>query len=288
MKQRFTVFDFINIILLTLFGLACFYPFYYIIIYSLSNPLQAIRGIYFLPRNISLANYIQTLSGNNIPHAFFISISRTVLGTFLSVMWTAVYSYGISKQEMIFHKAIYRFMIVSMYFSVGFIPGYVTMLMYGFKNNFLVYIIPGLIGPGGVILMKTFFEQQPISLEESAMLDGAGYFKILFKIVMPICMPMIAAVSVFTAVGQWNTWADNMFYCPDPNLLTIQMLLYNFLAQASARVNVNDADLFKQVKVTPMSIRMTITVIAILPIMMVYPFMQKYFVKGLLIGAIKG
>ena len=164
------------------------------------------------------------------------------------------------------------------------------MRMYGLKDNFWLYIIPGAVNAFFLILTKTFIEQLPGSMEESAKIDGAGFFTIFSRIIMPLCRPIIATITVFCAVGQWNSWQDNYFLVGNPHLQTLQLILYTYLTKAQAlagmmSIGVN-MDLTKQL--TPLSVQMSITVITVIPIMLVYPFLQKQFAKGIMMGAIKG
>lgn len=269
-------------------GIITIYPFYYILIYSLSNPSKALRGIYILPAGFTLDNYIQIFSRNNIAQAAFVSLSRTVAGTLITLICCSALAYGVSKEILPFRKFIYRAVSITMYISVGLIPWYVTMMALGLKNNFLLYILPTTVVPFYVILFKTYFESLPPSLEEAALVDGADYYTILLRIVVPLSKPIIATVGLFQAVNQWNSWVDNLYLCSSPKLMTLQLMLYNFFNETTAITNINDASKLGLNVLTPSSVRMTITVIAILPIFLVYPFLQRYFMKGILLGAVKG
>ncbi|MEI6051810.1 MAG: carbohydrate ABC transporter permease, partial [Opitutaceae bacterium] len=182
-------------------------------------------------------------------------------------------------------------MVVTMYFSAGLIPWYLTMRGLGLKNSFLLYVIPSAVSAFYVILLKTYMEQLPASLSESAKIDGAGYFRTFRSIVFPISMPIIATIAVFSSVGQWSSWFDNLMLVNEPKLQTMQMILYQYLNSSQALSNMSTLDFARgtaAVKLTPVSIQVTITVITTLPIILVYPFLQRYFAKGILIGAIKG
>ncbi|MCL2060325.1 MAG: carbohydrate ABC transporter permease [Oscillospiraceae bacterium] len=283
-----------NAINYTVFGLIMFlslYPFYYIFIYSISDSVQAIKGITFYPRGFTLDNYVGIFQQEGIPRAAMISVLRTVTGTMLTVFCSSFFGYLMTKQKMYFRKIIYRFMVITMYISAGLIPWYLTMRMYGFNNNFLVYIMPGALNAFHVILIKTFIEQLPASLEEAAIVDGAGTLMIFTRVIFPLSMPIIATISVFTAVGQWNSWFDNLiFMVGRPDYNTLQIILYNLLRRAgtiSSNIDMTSAEQMAK-RITPDSIRMTITMVVTFPILFVYPFAQKYFVKGIMIGAIKG
>ena len=259
MKQKFTVFDAIIYLLFILIMIACIYPFYYVVIYSISNPELASKVV-LLPKGFSLQTYKTLFSLNNIVGAFGISVARTVLGTGLTVVCTSFLAYLVTKQEMFARKFVYRFFVITMYINAGLIPWYLTMRAYGLKDNFLLYILPTAVSAYYMILIKTYMESLPISMEESARIDGAGYFRI------------------FRSIN-------------DENLQTMQMILYNYINQAQNVANVSSqtmADTANAVKITPMAIKMCITVIATVPIMCVYPFLQKHFVKGIMMGAVKG
>jgi len=206
-----------------------------------------------------------------------------------------VFAFFVTKDELPCRKLIYRLLIITMYFNAGLIPWYITMKMLHLNNSFLLYIIPYAISPFYVVLLKTFIEQLPMSLEESARIDGAGHFTIFIKIICPLSIPIIATIAVFSAVMQWNTWFDNFFLVQNPRLRTLQLVLYNYLNEANniamqiKNENALEAGIrTNKITITPQAIKMTITMVVTLPIIFVYPFMQKYFVKGIMMGAIKG
>jgi len=277
---------------LTIVALICSYPFYYILIYSVSIPSEAVRGVYWIPAGFTMQNYIEIFRQNDILHAAFISVSRTILGTALGVFCTSLFAFLLTQQRLRFRMAIYRLVVVTMFLNAGLIPWYVTMVKLGFKNNFLLYIIPSAIGAFYLILVKTYMEQIPPALQEAAMIDGAGPFKIYYKIIFPVSMPVIATIAIFMAVDQWNTWLDNFYLADIAQLQTLQKLLLGYLADQQAMVMSAMSKMQQQssnsVKVTPTSIRMTITMVVMLPVLLIYPIFQKYFVKGIMIGAVKG
>lgn len=293
MQTRFwdISFSISNYILLSLITFACIYPFYYIFIYSISDPVAASGGLVFLPKGLNVDNYVRMLQLPNIYSSFVISVLRTLLGTVITVFSCTFFAYLVTKRELPFRKLIYRYVVITLYLNAGLIPWYLTMKSLGMKNNFLVYIIPGAIVGFYVILIKTFIESLPGALEESAMIDGAGYFTIFTKIIFPLSLPIIATIAVFAAVGQWNTWQDNFFLVSDPKLQTVQMVLYNYMNQVQSIANMTMQELSRGEaarKITPQAVRMTMTMIVTIPILFVYPFLQKYFVKGLMLGAVKG
>lgn len=288
------LFHSINYIVFTIFSLVCLYPFYYILIYSLSDADAAGRQIMvFLPAGFTLDNYLVMLKLRGIPQAFMVSISRVVLGTAVTLFFCSMFGYVIAKQELPFRRLMYRLTVVSMYLNAGLIPWYITMKSYGLRNSFLLYILPFAISPFFVILIKTYVEQISPALEESAIVDGAGYFTVFTRIIIPVSTPIMAAVGIFSAVNQWNTWSDNFFLVGDARLQTLQYTLWLYLNQAEriasqAMTDYRAIEKVKEFTLSPTTIRMTITMIVTIPIILVYPFLQRYFVKGIMLGAVKG
>ena len=284
-------FDIVNYIILLVLVFITAYPFYYILIYSISDPVEVQKGIGFLPAGFTLDNFMTIFKLKGIANAVLISVLRAVAGTVLTVLCCTFFAYLVTKKELYFRKVIYRFVIVSMYFNAGFIPWYITMKTLGLKNNFLLYILPGSITAFFVILIKTYIEQLPSALEESAKIDGAGYISVFINIIFPLSKPIIATIAIFSAVGQWNAWIDNYFLVQNPKLTTLQLILYNYLNLASDIINKSVKELGEgeQVsRITPTSIKMTMTMVVTIPIILVYPAMQRHFVKGIMLGAIKG
>ena len=281
-----------NYAFLGLFFLLCLYPFYYIFSYSLSDPKEAALSlrVAFLPVKPTIQNYIDIFKISDIVHATYISVLRTFIGTVITVVCCGFFAYLVTK-PMYFRKFIYRMMIITMYVGGGLIPWFTTMQMLGLYNNFLVYVLPGAISAMNVVLIKTFIEQLPISLEESALIEGAGYLRIFIAIIIPLSTPILATVAVFSAVGQWSSWFDNYILAPSENLRTLQLLLWEMIKRVNVNANeVNKAAMLAESDkvTTPMAVRMTITMVVTLPIIFVYPFMQRYFMQGIMIGAIKG
>lgn len=296
MKGRITLsgllFDLFNILLLSAFTLICVYPFYYILIYSISNAqLASMHGVVLLPRGFSLDTLKGIIELNDIPDAFLISVLRTVIGTAITIVCSSFFAFLVTQKALRLRRVIYRFVIITMYLNAGLIPWYLVMKFYGLKNNFLLYVLPGAVTAFFVILIKTYIESIPNEMEESAKIDGAGYMSTFWHIVFPLSQPIIATVAVYAAVGQWNSWIDNYFLVSAPRLQTMQMLLYNYLNQATRFQNMtNQALSASEVApvITAESVKTSITVLVVLPILFVYPFLQRYFVKGILLGAVKG
>lgn len=285
------VFDICNYAVLFLFFLMTLYPFYYIFIYSISSPIEAQKGIVLLPTHPTIDNYLEVFKLSGLFHSLVVSVLRTVIGTALTVVCSSFFAYLVTKDRLRFRKIIYRFVVITMYLNAGLIPWYIVMRLYGFNNSFLLYVVPTAITAYYVILIKTYFESLPPSLEESAQIDGAGYLTRFARIVLPMSTPIIATIVVFSAVAQWNTWYDNFFLVQDKGLRTLQLVLYDYLNEANhlAMRSIEEINRGMAVpRLTPTSVRMTITMVVTLPILFVYPWMQKYFVKGLMLGAVKG
>lgn len=292
-SQSDILFDIVNYLVLLIFAVICFYPFYYILIYSLSMPGDAAKGgFYLLPPKFSLVNYQKLLVRQNIYSSALISILRTVIGTGLTVFCSSLLAYLVTKKQLIFRKFFYRAVVITMYLNAGLIPYYITMKKMNLTNNFLIYVLPTAVSAFYVILVKTFIEQLPAAVEESAMIDGARYWRTFKSIVFPICGPIIATVTIFAAVGQWNTWQDNFFFVSNSKLNVLQYELWQILNSAQQAATVaqqsGQVDASMARNMTPVSIRMTITMITTIPIMCVYPMLQRHFIKGILIGAVKG
>ncbi len=289
------IFSVINVVIFLVFTLICVFPFYYIFINTISdNELASAGKILFYPIEIHFQNYIQVFKLKGIGQAALISLSRTVLGTFLTLLGSSFLGYAFSKPEYWKRKFWYRFVVISMYFSAGLIPWFVTMKSIGLYDNFFVYILPTMVIPFYVILFKTFVEQIPSSLEESVQVEGGGYGVRFFQIILPLSTPIIATIAVFACAGQWNSFLDTLYLVKSQELFSLQYIMYQYLNQVNAlaammrtsqSTNTNAAAMNL---LTPTSVRMTISFVVVLPILFVYPFLQRFFVKGIMIGAIKG
>ena len=290
LNKKIGVFDVINVFVLGLVAFLCAYPFYYLIIYSLSNSTEVARtDIWLLPAGFTLYNYEVLLKDPDIWQAFFVSAARTAIGTVLTVFCSAFLAYLLTRKELPCRKFFYRMTVLTMYLNAGLIPYFIIMKNYGLKNNFLLYVIPGAIGAYFVILIKTYMESLPSELAEAATVDGAGPFTIFYKIIMPVCKPILASVSVFSAVNQWNSWQDNFYLVRERSLKTLQLYLVEMLSTLDMTL-INDVNtaLEQMQKTSSLSMKACIAVVTMLPVMLVYPFFQKYFVKGIMVGSIKG
>lgn len=280
-------------IVFILFSIICIFPFYYLFICTISDPnLVEVGKIVLVPKGLTLKNYVEVLRLPGLGTATMVTLGRTFLGTALSLAVTSYLAYFFTKTEMWGRKFWYRMVVATMYFSAGMIPIYLNNKMLGLLNTFWIYIIPGLVGVYNMILIKTSMESIPAELEESALLDGAGYLTRFTKIVLPLQKPILATVGLFSAVGHWNDFFTTQLYITKPKLYTLQFLLYEFQNQvknAAAQINsASEAMGAGSSSIQPTGIRLTLTAIVIIPIMLVYPFIQKYYVKGVMIGAVKG
>ena len=290
------IYNIFNILFFAIFTFLCFYPFYYLIINSISNNQFSAAGeINWWPQGIHFDNYEKVFALDGLSTAALVSLGRTVLGTALTVIASAFLGFMFTQQQMWHRKFWYRFVIITMYFNAGIIPAFITMRNLHLTNTFWVYVLPAIVQPFNIILVKTYIESIPASLQEAAEVDGAGTFTIFRKIILPMCQPILATVAIFSAVGQWNSFQDTLIYITDSKLYSLQYLLYQYLNQASSIANQVKASAGSALNVaslataqTPTSIRMTIAVVVVLPILFVYPFFQRYFVKGMTLGAVKG
>lgn len=289
------VFNVINYIIFTIFTLACIFPFYYLFINTISDNDLVVKGVInFLPRGINLNNYKTLLSVSDLGNALIVTIARTVIGTALMVMASGLVGYLVTKKELWGRKFWYRFLIITMYFNAGTIPWFMNMQMLGLTNNFLAYIIPGIVAPYNIILVKTYIESIPAELEESAEMDGASYMTVFRKIIWPLSKPILATIAIFGAVGNWNSFTDSLMLMQSaPNLYTLQHRLYIYLNQASnlgalmkSGGVVSDAAI--KSAMSGKVIKYTISMVTVIPILLVYPFMQRYFEEGIMLGAVKG
>ncbi|MFB8724375.1 carbohydrate ABC transporter permease [Enterococcus casseliflavus] len=284
---------FIYLFLITLAFLT-FYPFWNSLVISFNSGRDTVTGgITFWPRKFTLENYQIVFQDQRLMNAFFISVLRTVIGTFASIMLTAMAAYGMSKRELMGRKFITIFFILTMFFSGGLIPTFLVVRSLGLMDSFWVMIIPGLISVWNMIIFRTFFQQLPKGLEDSAKIDGCGYWGTFFRIILPLSGPVIATLSLFTAVGHWNDWFMPSIYITSDHLIPLQTFLQRVLNSNTVSSQMSQIDsgsaarLAEMTGVTGKSLSMAIMMVATLPIVMVYPFVQKYFVKGVLIGSLK-
>jgi len=276
-------------IFLALFAFTTIYPFIYTLSISLSTTAEATReGFHLYPRQINFMSYRMVFNNKDILVTYGNTIFRTVAGVILTIVITAMYSYPLSRKYMPLRKQYTFITLFTMIFNGGMIPSYLLIKNLHLIDNRLVYILPGIISAYNVIIIKNFFLSVPESLAESAKIDGANELTILFRIFMPLSKPVLATLALWTAVSQWNAWFDAMLYINDNSKQVLQILLRRIVLE-------NQSDLIQKGVVnadssefTPETIKSATIIVTILPIICVYPFIQKYFVKGIMIGSVKG
>lgn len=292
------IFDAIIYLVLAFVVVATIYPFWNTIAISLNDGLDSLKGgISLWPRKFTWKNYQDLFVTPRIIQAGWISVSRTLLQTVLSVICTTMLAYALSRKEFVIRKPLTSILVIAMYVNAGLIPGYMLIKNLGLVGKYSVYIIPALVDIFNFILVRTYISGLPDSFVESARIDGANEFKIYLNIIMPLIVPSIAMISLFTAVGAWNSWFDTYLYASDkPHLHSLQYVLMSILQQSqNQNSSASDAGAMAlaagggsmAAKATPIAIRSAITIVATLPILVVYPLVQKYFVTGMTIGGVK-
>lgn len=278
-----------------MFTIICIFPFYYLFINTISDNDLVIKGlINFIPRGIHFGNYAALLNVSDLMSSFIVSVTRTVFGTALMVAASAFIGYLVTQQEMWGRKVWYRFIVITMYFNAGLIPWFLNMQMLGLTNTYWAYIIPGIVAPYNIILVKTYIESIPKELEESAKIDGASHIRIFAQIIWPLSKPILATIAIFGAVGNWNSFTDSLILMSSkPELYTLQHRLYIYLNQASnlsalMQSGGSVSDSAVKSALSGKVIKYTISMVTVIPILVVYPFMQRYFEKGIMLGAVKG
>lgn len=269
------------------------YPFYYIIIQAFNNGVDStMGGIYFFPRRPTLENFTTLLADSSWANAIFISVARTVVGTALGLFATSAVAYAISFENILFRGAYYKLYIFTMYFSGGMIPFYILLKSIGMLNTFWVYVIPGMLNVYYMLIMVNFYQAIPRSLYESAWLDGAGDFRVFIQIALPLSKACLATIALFYAVTQWNSWIDSVYYVTEERLRPMSYLMMEIINKSATAATITNAQsagfAASAMQTTTTSLQMASMVLAVAPILVVYPFLQKYFVKGVMIGSVKG
>lgn len=292
-KKRIETFDVVNGIMMGIMMIIMLFPFWYCLAGSFNDGTDYLKGgIYFWPRQYTMANYVTVFRDRTIFHSFLVTVAKSLLGSVSSLLVTAMAAYAMLRPGLKWKGLYAPFMTFTMYFGGGLIPYFLVIKNLHLYDNFLVYIIPGLFSVWNMIIIRSFFSELPDSLLESAKIDGAGEYRIFFQIVLPLSKPVLATVLLFSLVGQWNSYFDSMMYTSSPGLQTIQLFLKKIITDpgaagglaASAAMAIPDAAR----RVTPQTIKLAAMVVTSVPIICVYPFLQKYFVKGMTIGAVKG
>lgn len=292
-KRKNTLFDWINNILMIAMICIMFFPFWYCVVGSLNEGLDYLRGGVFLwPRKFTLSNYKAVFLDGAIASAFSVTIQKCIVGTITSLLCTAMVAYSITRPNLKLKKIYILFIMLTMFFSGGLIPYFILINDIGLYDSFWVYIIPGMFSAYNMIIIQSFMREIPNELLESAKIDGANEYRIFFQIVLPLSKPVLATIALFTLVGHWNSYFDAMMYTNSPELQTIQLFLKKVITDPSVARGLGSAATIaiptQAMKITPQVVKLATMVITALPIICVYPFLQKYFVKGVTLGAVKG
>ena len=292
MNQSFAgrVFDVFNALGMTLFVIVMFYPFINTVAISLNEGMDAVRGgIYLWPRKFTLTNFQLAFRSPGMLRGAMVSVMRTTVGVVTGVVCTALLGYIVTCRRFMGRKLIRVVFIITMYFSGGLIPTYLLMVRLGFVNTFAVYWVPGLFSAYYMILASSYIQNIPESLFESARIDGASEMRILFQFVIPLCIPMLACIAIYIGVGQWNSWFDVNIYSQDGRWDNLQIILYRLLTQSSAiSMMTEQMALYEAMRnLQPVTVRAAITVVVVVPIIMIYPFFQRFFISGITLGSVK-
>lgn len=282
------VIDVAKVLFLIFAVIICVYPFWNIFIVSINDATDAMRGgLYLLPRKLSLASYGNILGRSTFQHSILVTVARTLIGTPLSVLVTSALAYVMTRKDLVARKPLNLIFVFTMYFGGGMVPYYMVLKNLGLLDNFLVYILPGLLSVYNMILVRNYIEGMPEALFEAARIDGANDLTIFFRIVMPLAKPIVMTIALFVAISQWNSWFDAYLYTNSQSLKTMQSILVEILNQyQTSDAGASVANQLSQ-SITPDSIRMAATMVTTIPIILVYPFIQKYFVKGIMLGSVK-
>lgn len=287
--KRIRLFDICNTLLMLAVCFVTLYPMYFVFINSLNAPEQAILGtINWFPKAVSLDSYRVVFDDDNLMNGFLITTLRTVIGTVVHVLFTAIVAYGMSKSNLIGRKIYMKIALITMLFSGGLIPTFILMTKLGLYDNFLVFIIPAMYTFFDMVIFMSFFRTIPEGLEESAKVDGASDYGVFFRIVLPNSMAVIATIALFAAVYHWNDYYQGVLYIRSQDKLPLQTMLYKIIAENSMSFMQQQAMAQFGAKLPGNSIKFASMMVATLPILAFYPFIQRYLVKGVMIGAIKG
>lgn len=276
---------------MTLAFVITLYPFLNVLAISLNDSMDTVKGgIYLWPRKWTWANYDAIFSFKGLITGFKISLLRTFIGTLLGLLSSSMLAFVLSRSDFQARKLVSTFLVMTMYVSGGLIPGFILIRHLGMMNSFWVYVLPGMVSAWNVFIIRSFIDGLPSALQESAKLDGANDFTIYWRVILPLCKPVLATVALFLAVGQWNSWFDTFLYNSTArHLTTLQYELMKVLQSTQIGSNdIHDPNMSQLMnRISPESVKMAITIVVTVPILIVYPFLQRYFVKGMTLGAVK-
>jgi putative aldouronate transport system permease protein len=282
-----TAFDYVNIALLVVLALLCLYPMWFVIVGSFNKGYDYLKGgVYFWPRTFTWANYAVVLADNRIWQGLLMTVIRCLIGPVLHIFLCSLVAYGMSRKELHGKKFFNIFGLITMFFSGGLVPFYVLCKMLGMLNTFAMYILPGAYSVYNMILIRSFIKGIPEELHEAAVLDGAGEFRIYFTMIIPLSMPILMTVLLWGILGHWNDYTTTMFYTPsNRNIYTLQYILMLIIQEGNVQSNVGSAVSGEAASET---ISLAAMVIGTIPMLIAFPFLQKYFTKGLYVGSLKG
>ena len=288
--KRFSTFDVVNVTVMLLVLVVTLYPFLHVLALSLNESQDTVKGgITIFPRVFTLKNFEAIFAYGNIPQAFLISVLRTVVGTVLTVIACSMVAFALARRDFQARHILSRFLAITLYISGGLITGFLLIRDLHLMNTFWVYILPAIVNVFYIFMIRSYIDSLPYELQESAKIDGASDFLIFWRIILPLCLPVLATIALFAAVGQWNSWFDTyLFNGSNQQLSTLQFELMKILQSSQSGRDAAYSNTMTQQQITPDSIKMAITIITIAPILLVYPFLQRYFVRGMTLGAVKG
>lgn len=290
-SYKYNTFDIFNHLFMLFLAFICLYPFWYILIGSISEGLDYMRGgIYFLPRVLSLNNYIMVINDKRLLIGFQNTILRTFLGTITGTLFTAIVAYGMSRRDLPFKRIIYWINLFTMFFSGGLIPYFLVLKQVGLINTFLVYIVPTIYSVFNMIIIMNFFKDIPEEIHESGIIDGASEFRIFYKLYLPLSTPVLATIALWIGVFHWNSFFDSMVFTTDANLQTLQLFLVKLIKEASMSQGEAASHVPAQVvrTISIITLRYSAIVMSTIPILCIYPFLQKFLTKGIMLGSLKG
>ncbi|SFA82560.1 putative aldouronate transport system permease protein [Cohnella sp. OV330] len=288
-KRKDLIMDSLVYVILAILTLSMLYPFYYVLILSFNKGTDSLLGgVYLWPRAFSLENYAQFLDDPKWYRAFVVTIVRTLTGAALGVLFTCLVAYGLSHRDLLFRKSYFTIIIFAMYFSGGLIPYYVVLRSVGLLNTFGVYVIPSMLSTFFLLIAISFFQEIPAELKESAHMDGASELVIFYRIILPVSMPLVATMSLFMGVGQWNAWLDSAYFVQSESLRTLAFRMMEVINKSNAPMDAIAVANSSSAGVTSYSLQVAAMVISIAPIVCVYPFLQRFFIQGIMLGSVKG
>ena len=284
------IFQVVNIFLMLLLCAIMLYPCLNQIAISFNEGMDAMRGgITIFPRKFTLANYEAVFKNRSMINGAYISVSKTVIHTLLSMAVLFMSAYGITRSNLPYKRGITLFFMIPAYIGAGTIPKYILYRYLGLINSYMVYVVPGLYSFYNMVILRSFLQELPVSIEESAKLDGANDFQIMYKIALPLSKPVMATIALWLSVGSWNGWMDTLLYITDRSLYPLTYIMMQLIKESSlAKQMAEESGEEEQAMPTPDTVKAATLVVTTIPIIMVYPFLQKYFIKGVTLGAVKG